>query len=49
MLDMALTDKDKDMIKYLFNRVDGMPKQSMDVEVADVTPTKFVIEGNESD
>ena len=49
MLDMALTDKDKDMIKYLFNRVDGMPKQSMDIEVADVTPTKFIIEGNESD
>lgn len=49
MLEMAIDDKDKDMIKYIFDRTDGKPKMSMDVEFEDVTPTKFVIEGNESD
>lgn len=47
MLDLALVDKDKDIMKYIYNRLEGMPKQSMDIEVEDITPTKFIIEGEE--
>jgi len=32
MLELALDERDKDMIKYIFDRTDGKPRQSMDID-----------------
>ena len=47
MLEMALTDKDKDMIKYIFDRTDGKARQGMDIDLSGETTqtTHFIIEG----
>lgn len=51
MLELALNEKDKDMIKYIFDRTDGKPRQGMDIDLSGETTqtTRFVVEGNEQD
>ena len=44
ILDKAIKEKDERMIKHIWNYIDGMPRQSMELEHKGELPFKIIVE-----